>query len=37
MFDFGGGGTDQEYGVRDFKLKFGETGHPGRNVCVHAL
>jgi serine/alanine adding enzyme len=37
-FDFGGGGRpDQEYGVRDFKAKFGgELVNYGRNVCVHA-
>ena len=38
IFDFGGGGKpDEEYGVRDFKLKFGgEQVNFGRNVCVHA-
>ncbi len=37
-FDFGGGGKpDEEYGVRDFKLKFGgRQVNYGRNVCVHA-
>jgi len=37
-FDFGGGGKpDEEYGVRDFKLKFGgQQVNYGRNVCVHA-
>ncbi|HSL45264.1 MAG TPA: GNAT family N-acetyltransferase [Anaerolineales bacterium] len=37
-FDFGGGGRpDEEYGVRDFKLKFGgQQVNFGRNVCVHA-
>ena len=38
LYDFGGAGRpDEEYGVRDFKAKFG--GHLvcyGRNVCVHA-
>jgi CelD/BcsL family acetyltransferase involved in cellulose biosynthesis len=37
-FDFGGGGRpDEEYGVRDFKAKFGgELVNYGRNTCVHA-
>ncbi len=37
-FDFGGGGKpDEEYGVRDFKAKFGGClVNYGRNVCVHA-
>jgi serine/alanine adding enzyme len=37
-FDFGGGGKpNEEYGVRDFKLKFGgKQVNFGRNVCVHA-
>lgn len=37
-FDFGGGGKpDEEYGVRDFKAKFGgNLVSYGRNVCVHA-
>lgn len=37
-FDFGGGGKpDEEYGVRDFKLKFGgKQVNFGRNICVHA-
>jgi hypothetical protein len=37
VFDFGGGGrADEEYGVRDFKAKFGgELVNYGRNVCVH--
>lgn len=37
-FDFGGGGKpDEEYGVRDFKAKFGgELVNYGRNVRVHA-
>jgi lipid II:glycine glycyltransferase (peptidoglycan interpeptide bridge formation enzyme) len=36
-FDFGGGGKpDEEYGVRDFKAKFGGVlVNHGRNVCVH--
>jgi serine/alanine adding enzyme len=36
--DFGGAGKpDEEYGVRDFKAKFGGTlVNYGRNVCVHA-
>lgn len=38
LFDFGGGGRpDEEYGVRDFKAKFGgDLVNFGRNVCVHA-
>jgi CelD/BcsL family acetyltransferase involved in cellulose biosynthesis len=38
LFDFGGGGRpDEEYGVRDFKAKFGgELVGFGRNVRVHA-
>lgn len=38
LFDFGGGGRpDEEYGVRDFKAKFGgELVNFGRNVRVHA-
>ncbi|RIK23486.1 MAG: hypothetical protein DCC51_03445 [Anaerolineae bacterium] len=38
MFDFGGGGRpDEEYGVRDFKAKFGgKLVNYGRNTCVHA-
>lgn len=37
-FDFGGGGKpNEEYGVRDFKAKFGgELVNFGRNLCVHA-
>jgi len=37
-FDFGGGGRpDEEYGVRDFKAKFGgQLVNFGRNRCVHA-
>jgi lipid II:glycine glycyltransferase (peptidoglycan interpeptide bridge formation enzyme) len=37
-FDFGGGGKpDEEYGVRDFKAKFGgRLVNFGRNVYVHA-
>lgn len=38
LYDFGGAGQpDKEYGVRDFKAKFG--GHLvcfGRNTCVHS-
>jgi hypothetical protein len=36
-FDFGGGGKpDEEYGVRDFKAKFGGVlVNYGRNICVH--
>ena len=38
MYDFGGAGKpDEEYGVRDFKAKFGgELVCYGRNTCVHA-
>jgi len=38
LLDFGGAGKpDEEYGVRDFKAKFGgELVNLGRNVCVHA-
>ncbi len=38
MYDFGGAGKpDEDYGVRDFKAKFGgELVCYGRNVCVHA-
>jgi hypothetical protein len=38
VFDFGGGGrAAEEYGVRDFKAKFGgELVSFGRNTCVHA-
>lgn len=38
LFDFGGAGKPQEeYGVRDFKAKFGgELVNYGRNICVHA-
>jgi serine/alanine adding enzyme len=37
-YDFGGAGKpDEEYGVRDFKAKFGgELVNYGRNVCVHS-
>ncbi|MDH3683348.1 MAG: GNAT family N-acetyltransferase, partial [Acidimicrobiia bacterium] len=37
-FDFGGAGKpDEEYGVRDFKVKFGgELVNFGRNVSVHS-
>lgn len=37
VYDFGGAGTpDEEYGVRDFKAKFGgELVCFGRNTCVH--
>lgn len=37
-FDFGGGGKpDEEYGVRDFKAKFGgQLVSYGRNIAVHA-
>ncbi|MFB3906508.1 MAG: lipid II:glycine glycyltransferase FemX [Acidobacteriota bacterium] len=37
-FDFGGAGRpDEEYGVRDFKAKFGgQLVNFGRNRCVHA-
>jgi lipid II:glycine glycyltransferase (peptidoglycan interpeptide bridge formation enzyme) len=38
LYDFGGGGKPaEEYGVRDFKAKFGgELVNFGRNVCIHA-
>lgn len=38
LFDFGGAGKpDEEYGVRDFKAKFGgELVCFGRNTCVHS-
>lgn len=38
VYDFGGAGKpDEEYGVRDFKAKFGgELVCFGRNTCVHA-
>jgi serine/alanine adding enzyme len=38
VYDFGGAGTpSEEYGVRDFKAKFGgQLVSLGRNVCVHA-
>ncbi len=38
LYDFGGAGKpDEEYGVRDFKSKFGgELVCYGRNTCVHA-
>jgi hypothetical protein len=38
VYDFGGAGTpDEEYGVRDFKAKFGgELVCYGRNTLVHA-
>lgn len=38
VYDFGGAGKpDEEYGVRDFKSKFGgELVEYGRNTCVHA-
>ena len=38
LFDFGGGGKpDEEYGVRDFKAKFGgELVNFGRNVKIHS-
>lgn len=38
LYDFGGAGKpDEEYGVRDFKAKFGgELVCYGRNTCVHA-
>lgn len=38
LYDFGGAGTpDEEYGVRDFKAKFGgELVCHGRNTYVHA-
>ena len=37
-FDFGGAGRpDEEYGVRDFKAKYGgQLVNFGRNVCTHA-
>jgi CelD/BcsL family acetyltransferase involved in cellulose biosynthesis len=38
QYDFGGAGRpDEEYGVRDYKAKYGgELVNFGRNVCVHA-
>jgi serine/alanine adding enzyme len=38
VYDFGGAGRpDEEYGVRDFKAKFGgDLVCFGRNTCVHA-
>jgi lipid II:glycine glycyltransferase (peptidoglycan interpeptide bridge formation enzyme) len=38
ILDLGGAGKpDEEYGVRDFKAKYGgELVNYGRNVCVHA-
>jgi serine/alanine adding enzyme len=38
IYDFGGAGKpDEEYGVRDFKAKFGgELVNFGRNTCAHA-
>jgi CelD/BcsL family acetyltransferase involved in cellulose biosynthesis len=38
LYDFGGAGKpDEDYGVRDFKAKFGgELVCYGRNTCVHA-
>jgi CelD/BcsL family acetyltransferase involved in cellulose biosynthesis len=38
IYDFGGAGKpDEEYGVRDFKAKFGgDLVCYGRNICVHA-
>ena len=38
VYDFGGAGKpDEEYGVRDFKAKFGGTlVNFGRNTCIHA-
>lgn len=38
VYDFGGAGKpDEEYGVRDFKAKFGgEMVNFGRNTCVHS-
>lgn len=38
VYDFGGAGKpDEEYGVRDFKAKFGgDLVCYGRNTCVHA-
>jgi hypothetical protein len=37
VYDFGGAGKpDEEYGVRDFKAKFGgELVNYGRNICIH--
>jgi len=37
LYDFGGAGKpDEEYGVRDFKAKFGgELVCYGRNICIH--
>jgi lipid II:glycine glycyltransferase (peptidoglycan interpeptide bridge formation enzyme) len=38
VYDFGGAGKpDEEYGVRDFKAKFGgKLVSFGRNICVHS-
>lgn len=38
LYDFGGAGKpDEDYGVRDFKAKFGgKLVSYGRNACVHA-
>jgi serine/alanine adding enzyme len=38
VYDFGGAGKpDEEYGVRDFKAKFGgELVCYGRNTCIHS-
>ncbi|RLI52815.1 MAG: GNAT family N-acetyltransferase, partial [Candidatus Thorarchaeota archaeon] len=38
VYDFGGAGKpDEEYGVRDFKAKFGgKLVCYGRNTCEHA-
>ena len=38
IYDFGGAGKpDEEYGVRDFKAKFGGTlVNYGRNKCIHS-
>lgn len=38
VYDFGGAGKPhEEYGVRDFKAKFGGTlVNYGRNICVHS-
>jgi lipid II:glycine glycyltransferase (peptidoglycan interpeptide bridge formation enzyme) len=38
VYDFGGAGKpDEEYGVRDFKSKFGgELVDYGRDICVHS-
>lgn len=38
LFDFGGAGKpDEEYGVREFKAKFGgKLVNYGRNICTHA-